>query len=320
MVLVIGMHRSGTSATAGALQQVGVPLGARLYKGHKGINDKGYFEHSDIADLNEELLLSMGSSWDDIVPLREQWESSASVAKYVDSLRRIVRRDFAGKKIWALKDPRIPRLVPMWLRILSQENFDPLFLFSVRTPDAVSRSLEKRDGFSREKSYLLWLLHYLEAERASRGHKRVFVSYDRFLDNPVVELERAETMLGVRFPISPQSAAQGLSDFLSKGLRNYANSSSAEAPSQIEELAVRLYSAIEPSTIGGQPSEAEVDDVQRNLQVLYDGFPAVLLEHMKSYGDRHGELQLLSNRLVRSWSWVFGKPVRYIERLLKRDV
>ncbi|MBS3936798.1 MAG: hypothetical protein KGZ43_11555 [Sulfuritalea sp.] len=56
VLVVVGMHRSGTSATTGALRCLGVSLGDRLYAGHRGINDKGYFEHSDIADTNDEVL------------------------------------------------------------------------------------------------------------------------------------------------------------------------------------------------------------------------------------------------------------------------
>ena len=59
VLVVIGMHRSGTSASTGALQCVGVELGGKLYSGHRDINAKGYFEHSDIADTNDEVILRL---------------------------------------------------------------------------------------------------------------------------------------------------------------------------------------------------------------------------------------------------------------------
>jgi len=65
-IVVLGMHRSGTSALTGILSRCGVPLGSRLYDGHAGINDKGYFENAPLADLNDDLLLAVGSCWHDL--------------------------------------------------------------------------------------------------------------------------------------------------------------------------------------------------------------------------------------------------------------
>lgn len=61
-VIIIGMHRSGTSAATGALKCLGVDLGGKLYRGHQQINAKGYFEHSDIAETNDEILWRLGSA------------------------------------------------------------------------------------------------------------------------------------------------------------------------------------------------------------------------------------------------------------------
>lgn len=64
-ILVIGMHRSGTSATTGLLAHLGVNLGApeRLQPGDVH-NPEGYHELQDAVALNDGLLDWCGSAWD----------------------------------------------------------------------------------------------------------------------------------------------------------------------------------------------------------------------------------------------------------------
>lgn len=64
-ILLLGMHRSGTSALAGTLHQLGIYLGSDLMKPGQ-YNKKGYFENNLIFRFNEQLLHKVGSSWDDI--------------------------------------------------------------------------------------------------------------------------------------------------------------------------------------------------------------------------------------------------------------
>lgn len=321
VLLIIGMHRSGTSATTGALQQLGVALGPKLYRGHAHINAKGYFEHSDIADTNEEILLAMGSSWDDITPRPPSWLHSEITAHHRAKLSRFVRRDFSSGQLWALKDPRIARLLPMWKELLASHAFTPAYLFSVRAPSSVSGSLERRDGFSREKSMLLWLLHYLEAERDSRGQGRVFVDYDFFLDHPVAELRRVENNLGISFPRAPESCEKQLGSFLSKDLRTHTSKGTATAPGSFETLATELYAALRKAAVDDcQPDHDTIDAIRDRLASEYAAFSPLVIEHMRTCSQRYGQTKLVLNKLVRSWSWFTGKPVRFVERLIGRDV
>jgi hypothetical protein len=321
-LVVIGMHRSGTSATTGALQCLGVQLGSRLYAGHKGINDKGYFEHAGIADTNEEALLALGSSWDDILLKEDGWWQKDALKPYAARIRDFIRKDFSRSPLWAIKDPRVCRLLPWWLEILAAEQVRPYFLFVVRSPSAVHRSLQKRDGFSLEKAMLLWTLHYLEAERWSRGFPQTYLEFDRFLESPKNEFERVERELGLAFPVSPAQASPCLEKFISRDLRHHQGEQEKESDTVFSGLARQSHDALlDAVTRGSAALESHVmDDLWRQMVNLQQGFPAPLAEHLRGVSQSRGELQLLVNRLVRSWSWYTGKPVRFVERLLGRHV
>ncbi len=319
VLMILGMHRSGTSASTGALQCVGVNLGPRLYKGHQGINDKGYFEHEDIADTNDEVLLAMGSSWDDVLLRKEDWWKSDRLFPYARKLTEVIQRDFSQSTLWAVKDPRVCRLLPWWLDILSAEGVSPHFLFVVRSPEAVHRSLAHRDGFSREKAHWLWTLHYLEAERASRGHPRAFVDFDRFLENPVDALRTIETTLNLRYPISVNRAQACLERFLAKDLRHHQGDPDETNGFPIVELAREAHGLLLSAAEGASEDRA-FDRLWERVVSLQDTFQSVLVEQIRALETRRGELQIFTLKALRSWSWWAGKPVRYLERRMGRDV
>ncbi|NNM82142.1 MAG: hypothetical protein HKL98_06030 [Burkholderiales bacterium] len=318
-LVIIGMHRSGTSATTGALRCLGVDLGNRLYKGHEGINDKGYFEHSDLADANDEALSALGSSWDDILLRQENWWKREELIPFAARIRSHIRKDFANSSIWAVKDPRVCRLLPWWLEIFDSERISPRFIFVIRSPHAVFRSLERRDGFSMEKSFLLWSLHYLEAEQWSRNFPRAFVDFDRFIEHPAQELARVEETLGISFPISVENAAPCLNQFLSRDLRHHQERESPES-SPVLSLTHALHQSLLGAVDSGQPDSLEMDALWNKMESIQSGFPRALVEHIRSSGSIQGNLQITMNRLMRSWSWYTGKPVRFLERLAGRNV
>ena len=63
IVVVLGMHRSGTSAVTRGLQVIGIELGDRLMMPVKGDNDKGFWEDVDLNALNIEMLHAIDSDW-----------------------------------------------------------------------------------------------------------------------------------------------------------------------------------------------------------------------------------------------------------------
>lgn len=318
-LLVLGMHRGGTSATAGALRCLGVPLGKRLYRGHANVNAKGYFEHADMADTNDEALLALGSAWDDILLPTDGWWQAEVLDPHARRLRALMRRDFGREALWAVKDPRLCRLLPWWLPLLRDEGVKPRCLIVLRTPEAVFRSLHRRDGFSREKAYWLWCLHYLEADRWSRGEVRAILDYDDFLEAPGACLTTVGERLGVTFPVAPEQAAACLSAFLSRDLRHHQQGTPPDAGGPVVELAWDIYTGLRAASAHAAV-RLDLQPARLRMVQLQQAVGAPWLEQLAALGAAHGAQALTLRRLVRSWSWYTGKPVRLLERLLGRDV
>ena len=64
VIVVLGMHRSGTSVLSRGVQCLGVDLGDNLKTAPNPANPKGYWEDKDMVSINEELLSQLGLRWD----------------------------------------------------------------------------------------------------------------------------------------------------------------------------------------------------------------------------------------------------------------
>jgi len=202
-VFVVGMHRSGTSAVAGALNRLGVWLGETLIEPRSGVNDGGFFENPDILALHEELLHGLGRSWRHPVPLPDGWLDDPRVAPLA-SRAGLLAANLARGGRWGVKDPRLCLLLPLWRRVLEARGETPAVVITVRHPAQVAASLARRDGMPEALGHFLWVLHYLQAELSSRGLARCLVRYDRLLDQPGVELDALGHWLG----LDPAGAAE----------------------------------------------------------------------------------------------------------------
>ena len=192
-IVVLGMHRSGTSATTHLLGELGCEFGGELLAGRED-NPDGYFEHKDVVETHNDFLRAVGRAWDDPRPWQGELESEAA-AEARQHLAEIFERDFASRKLWVLKDPRLCRLLPLWSEILDRA--DVRFAVVHRHPLAVARSLERRDGMHRSRALMLWLRHVLEAERWTRGRRRAYFRFERLIADPQTILTGVMGRLGL---------------------------------------------------------------------------------------------------------------------------
>ena len=212
-VIVLGMHRSGTSALAGVLRLLGVELGSSSLAPTED-NVKGFWEHGEIVEIHERLLSSLGSSWDDVRPLPNSWWMDDRIMPTRAELIGVIRRDFARAKVWGVKDPRMCRLVPLWLDVMNELGCRCCFVLIHRHPVEVARSLEKRNRLATERSGLLWVEHNLLAEKWTRNKARVFTSYDQLLGDLEGTTTRIAKMIDDDLAECVAQRMDGIEEFL----------------------------------------------------------------------------------------------------------
>jgi hypothetical protein len=271
-ILVLGMHRSGTSATAGWLHALGVNLGPYLMA-EDPTQPKGYFEHAEIVGIHNDLMTAFDSSWDDPRPLPEGWEHDHRVRFFREQLMEIVRRDLMTQPLWGAKDPRLCRLLPLWLAILGELGVAVRAIYVLRHPAEVAESLALRNGFSAEKSGLLWLRHVLEAERHSRWVPRITLRYGDLLRDWRGESERIAQALGIVWPRPYDEVAAAVTGFLERGLRHHESVYFDRFVPPLRRWIVAAYRALKAGSSTSEDAQAILDSVHREL-APYDSYVA----------------------------------------------
>ncbi|SDR52236.1 hypothetical protein SAMN05443245_7138 [Paraburkholderia fungorum] len=242
LIVVLGMHRGGTSAITRAMETMGADFGANLGQPVAGENDKGFFEDLDIHRINVELLHAAGSSWDALAPVDLDRIAPAMLDVFRERATSVLIEK-CRTKIFALKDPRISRLLPFWMPVFERSGLRIFYVIAIRNPISVARSLKRRDRFSLEKSCRLWLAHMAPAIRATDGRRRVFVDYDTLIDAPVAELTRVSKCLGLA--LNAQRVAVYAQEFLDNRLRHWQfTPDELDAAHTAPQLAQRLFQAL----------------------------------------------------------------------------
>jgi hypothetical protein len=218
-ILVLGMHRSGTSALSRVVNLLGAAGPARPISPGPD-NPRGFWEPETVVLLNDEVLTAGGSSWADWTRSDAERLAPAALAAFRPRMEAILDAEYGTAPLFVLKDPRLSRLLPLWQPALSALGAVPCALIALRHPAAVARSLATRNGLPPELSTLLWLRHVLDAERLTRGMARDFVSYDALLADWRGTIARAGARLGLDWPVGIGSAAENIAGFLDETLRH----------------------------------------------------------------------------------------------------
>ncbi len=150
-VLVLGMHRSGTSLLTGSLEQAGLYLGSVTEKGL--YNLKGSRENVEIRKFNERILADRNYSW-----RNPPKESIPWTPVEIETGKLLIKKYFSTQPLWGMKDPRLVWTLRGWIKTMKSVRLIGVF----RHPSFVAASLEARKGnvsVPLEEGYRLWYLY-----------------------------------------------------------------------------------------------------------------------------------------------------------------
>ena len=218
---ILGMHRSGTSVVAQACAASGISAGpAEDLLLAQADNPGGFYEHRALVALNDELLERASASWfsppaevcaktfstktfpakipcstlsHDTLP--EDWRERAA------ALLESLSRQTAAQLL--VKDPRLCLTWPAWAPLLPSATL----LYVYRSPLAVARSLQRRNGFPLQFGVMLWEVYNRAALEHLRAADYLAVAYDAMLAGAQDPVALLEVLSARGFVCAPERAA-----------------------------------------------------------------------------------------------------------------
>lgn len=216
-VIVLGMHRSGTSALSGVLVSLGIAAPRSLMV-PTADNPKGYWESTALMALHDKVLRSAGSSWQDWGKFNPEWLNSPVAARFADELASTIESEFADSPAFLVKDPRMCRLMPLWRSVLDRMKIGARVVLAIRKPIEVSMSLRARNRFGPMQAQAMWLRHVLEAEAGSRGLARSVMTYAELMEDWRGATARLGSELGLAWPRFSAAVEAEVDEFLATDL------------------------------------------------------------------------------------------------------
>lgn len=216
-ILILGMHRSGTSLVTRMVNMMGAyagPEGSML--GFTVDNPKGYWERKDVIQHNVALLKLHDATWPNIT----HWPVPFHPVPLPPPLREAMKTlilNMDAHRPWVMKDPRLCITLPYWKPLLEV----PVCVIVYRNPLETAESLHKRknDSVPFKQGIALWEFYAVSLLNASRDLPRIFVIHSDFLDDPVATTAQlyhgltAQGVQGLRLP-----SAREINAFIDKKL------------------------------------------------------------------------------------------------------
>ena len=262
MLIVLGMHRSGTSSVAGTAVRLGLAPPRTLLPPAPD-NPLGFYESVLVTSLNDLIFRAAGCDWSECLsfdPARFDEKGQAAMGEMIAGL---LREEFVFPGFNVIKDPRMCLTLPLWMPALRETRAALSAVLVLRDPLAVARSLVRRDGIPPDRSIRLWLHHMLRAEHASRTIPRAVVAYDALLADWRGTMDRAGRIAGIVWPGWTRGPRPDIDEFLVPPRSGGAEA--MEIPAGLRDDVLEVWSALR--ALRDDPMDrsamARLDDARR---------------------------------------------------------
>src|SRR6516162_4687127 len=199
IVLVLGMHRSGTSLCSHILSALGVDMTDKIAgPGNASVtpdNPRGHWERWEIVEFHDRIFSLFNR----------------------DYLGRF--HDFALPVAW-WADPRVVRLMPVWHQISNELKLAPKIVLCLRNPAQAARSLNARDGLDPEIGEYRWLVHMIDFFRYINKFDFFLVEYEEWFKDPSTNIKKLQKFLDLPWEQSEADLGLVLSGIIDPAARH----------------------------------------------------------------------------------------------------
>ena len=220
LIVVLGMHRSGSSAITKGLEVLGVNLGSHLMSADAN-NQKGYFEDLEFNQLNTRVLKANGYDWNSLSAIQGDVFQDDKFIPLKNEATDLLKRKLEDTQMLGIKDPRFCRLLPFWKDVFNELQLNVSYVIILRDPENIAASLFSRDSFPRVKSLYLWLEHMIPVFQETLGCTRSVVDYEQLIADPGAVIKKLAGELGLGEQLDQQALHSYESEFIDASLKHH---------------------------------------------------------------------------------------------------
>lgn len=208
-LIVAGMHRSGTSLTAGMIDALGVDMGQNLLAADRH-NATGYFEDLDFLAFQRSLLQAAcvpeEPGWPDWGWTESERLDTEVIAQGATEAQSLIAQR-PTDQLWGWKDPRTTLLLEFWAQYLPQARYLLVYRWPWDVADSILRI--NHPTFTGRPDYALrtWAFYNQHLLAFYQRHRSqcVLVNVNRLLVDPAAFAQVLTERLGLT--LDPGAAA-----------------------------------------------------------------------------------------------------------------
>ena len=262
-LLILGMHRAGTSALARVCALRGAALPARVLPANAG-NVTGYWEPQGVTELNERILDFYNLGWDDPFAASQLPPVAEMPAHFLEEACQVLVEEYADAPLFVLKDPRCTLLQDFWRTALESVGVRMCPVVMMRPCAEVVDSLVRRDRTESASGAWLYVAYGLEATKAARFGAS-FVTYGELIGDWRHATDRIAKEQGFSWPAVAAQPAAAIDAFLQASAREAAP---LNVPAQLQSWAQVLWQWLVDAASDRDLSRASLEPIEVEITQL----------------------------------------------------
>jgi len=218
-VVILGVHRSGTSLCAHLLNALGVDMADDPLP--LSSNPKGHWERWEIVGFHNRIFDLLNRGYETPLhdlPLPAEWWVDPRVAEIKREIVAFLGRKMATGVPFGFKDPRTARLLPLWRQIFSELDLKVKIVICLRHPAQVARSLNERDGLRMDIGEYRWFTYMAELYEHTDNDDVCTIEYETWFDDTGDNAKKLVGFLGLE--TSQTEIISAVSEIIDRNLRH----------------------------------------------------------------------------------------------------
>lgn len=319
--LVIGFARSGTSVITRGLKALGIDLGKNISESDATSkwNPKGFWEDQEVTyKIHTEVYATLGHGIRGIRIIQQDEYNNKNLENITTSAVHLLNQRFTHTQHWGFKDPLTAKILPFWQSIFASQHINDHYIIALRNPLSSAHSHAKLTRTDIELSLILWLTHLIPAVDETIGKKRIVVSYELMMQDPLKQLLRMKSQLNI--DTEPNDLNNYITQFLSDTLHRHRfndDDLKNNATLAIAPLCLQTYNTLmKAATDEWSMTSPEFISAWKSIKNDFEKYYPIYC-YLDTVLKNNKQLKLTLRNINKSIIWKILYPIRFIDDQLR---